>query len=54
MSREMFLTKSTEYEMMRSKLHDIRQVHEIARILGPAQDNLYASICAVIARHSFI
>ena len=41
---KMFLTKSTDYEMMRSKLHDIRQVHEIARILEPAQDNLYASI----------
>ena len=41
---KMFLTKSTDYETMRSKLHDIRQVHEIARILGPAQDNLYASI----------
>lgn len=41
---KMLLSKSTDFEKMRSKLHDIRQVHEIARILGPAQDNLYASI----------
>jgi hypothetical protein len=41
---KMLLAKSTDYETMRSRLQDIRQVHEIARILGPAQDNLYASI----------
>jgi hypothetical protein len=40
----MLLAKSTEYEKMRATLQAMRQVHEIARMLGPAQDNLYASI----------
>ena len=40
----MLLAKSTDYEQMRKTLEDIRQVHEIARMLGTAQDNLYASI----------
>jgi hypothetical protein len=40
----MLLAKSTDYEKMRATLQAMRQVHEIARMLGPAQDNLYASI----------
>ncbi len=40
----MLLSKSTDYEKMRATLQAMRQVHEIARMLGPAQDNLYASI----------
>ncbi len=34
---------AADYEKMRATLQAIRQVHEIARMLGPAQDNLYAS-----------
>lgn len=40
----MLLAKSTDYEKMRATLQAMRQVHEIARLLGPAQDSLYASI----------
>ena len=40
----MLLAKSTDYEKMRETLQKMRQVHELARMLGPAQDNLYASI----------
>ena len=40
----LLLTKSPDYERMRTVLQAIRQTHEIARLLGPAQDNLYASI----------
>jgi hypothetical protein len=40
----MLLSKSTDYEKMRATLQSMRKVHEIARMLGPAQDNLYASI----------
>jgi hypothetical protein len=40
----MLVAKSTDYDKMRASLQDIRQVHEIARMLGPAQDNLYACI----------
>jgi len=41
---QMLLAKSTNYEKMREILQGMRQVHEIARMLGPAQDNLYAPI----------
>jgi hypothetical protein len=41
---QMLLARSTEYEKMREALQKMRQVHEIARMLGPAQDNLYACI----------
>lgn len=41
---QMLLAKSTDYAKMLETLEKIRQVHEIARMLGPAQDNLYASI----------
>ncbi len=40
----MLLSKSTDYKTMRATLQTIRQEREIARMLGPAQDNLYASI----------
>ena len=40
----MLLAKSTDYEKMRAAVQDMRRVHEVARFLGPAQDNLYASI----------
>jgi hypothetical protein len=40
----MLIARSTDYEEMRKALQKIRQVQEIARMLGPAQDNLYASI----------
>lgn len=41
---QMLLSKSTDYEKMWATLQSMRQVHEIACMLGPAQDNLYASI----------
>jgi hypothetical protein len=41
---QMLLAKSTDYEKMLTMLLSMRQVHELARMLGPAQDNLYASI----------
>lgn len=41
---QMLRSKSTDYERMQVALQNIRQAHEIARFLGPAQDNLYASI----------
>jgi len=41
---QMLLARSTDYEKMRETLQKMGQVHEIARMLGPAQDNLYASI----------
>ncbi len=40
----MLLAKSTDYETMRALVQRMRQSHELARMLGPAQDNLYASI----------
>ena len=40
----MLLSKSTDYEKMRALVQRMRQSHELARMLGPAQDNLYASI----------
>lgn len=40
----MLFSKSTDYEKMRAILQTMRQVDEVARMLGPAQDNLYASI----------
>ena len=40
----MLLAQSTDYEKMRATLQALRQIPEIARVLGPAQDNLYASI----------
>jgi len=40
----MLLARSTDYEKMRTALQAIRQADEIARMLGPAQDNIYASI----------
>jgi hypothetical protein len=40
----MLLAKSTDYEKMGATLREMRQVQEIARMLGPAQDNLYASV----------
>jgi hypothetical protein len=40
----MLLAKSTDYEKMRVIVKQMRQTHELARMLGPAQDNLYASI----------
>ena len=41
---KMLLAKSIDYEAMQIKLQAIRQSREIARMLGPAQDELYASI----------
>lgn len=41
---QMLVAKSTDYEKMRAVLTSIRQTAEIARMLGSAQDNLYASI----------
>ena len=41
---QMLLAKSTQYDKMRETLEEIRRVHAIARMMGPAQDNLYASI----------
>lgn len=40
----LLLAKSTDYEKMRALVKEMRQMREIARMLGPAQDNLYASI----------
>jgi hypothetical protein len=40
----MLLAKSTDYGKMRAVVQEMRRVHEIARFLEPAQDNLYASI----------
>jgi len=41
---QMLLAKSTDYEKMRATVLKMRQTHELARMLGPALDNLYASI----------
>lgn len=41
---QMLLAKSTDYEKMRAVVQEMRRVHEVARFLEPAQDNLYASI----------
>jgi len=40
----LLIAKSTDYEKMRALVKEMRHVHEISRMLGPAQDNLYASI----------
>jgi hypothetical protein len=40
----MLLAKSTDYEKMRALVQRMRQADALARMLGPAQDNLYASI----------
>src|SRR5256885_7096142 len=40
----MLLAKSTDYEKMRALVQRMRQADELARMLGPAQDRLYASI----------
>ena len=40
----MLLAKSTDYETMRALVQRMRQSDALARMLGPAQDNLYASI----------
>jgi len=36
--------KSIDYERMRSTLQSIRRVRELARMMTPAQDRLYAAI----------
>ena len=41
---QMLLAKSTDYEKMHATVQKMRQTHELARMLGAAQDNLYASI----------
>jgi hypothetical protein len=41
---QMLRAKSTDYEKMRETLQKMLKVHELARMLGPSQDNLYASI----------
>ena len=41
---QMLVGKSTDYEKMRETLQKMRQAQEIARMLAPAQDRLYASI----------
>jgi hypothetical protein len=40
----MLLAKSTDHEKMRALVQRMRQADELARMLGPAQDRLYASI----------
>src|SRR5688572_11420859 len=40
----MLLAMSTDYEKMRTTLQAIREAKELARMMGPAQDRLYASI----------
>ena len=40
----MLLARSSDYTRMREKLEAIAQAGEFVRALGPAQDNLYASI----------
>jgi hypothetical protein len=40
----LLLSESTDYEKMRTTLHAIRQSNEFVRMMGPAQDRLYASI----------
>jgi hypothetical protein len=40
----MLLARSTDYQKMRAILQGMAQTREIARMLVPAQDNLYASI----------
>ena len=40
----MLLAKSADYEKMRALVQSMRQADELARMLGPAQDRLYASI----------
>jgi hypothetical protein len=41
---QMLLAKSADYEKMRATVQNMRQAHELARVLGPGLDNLYASI----------
>jgi hypothetical protein len=51
---QMLRAKSTDYEKMRETLQKMLKVQELARMLGPAQDNLYASIAHHIARRLLI
>ncbi len=41
---QMLLAKSADYEKMRATVKEMLRTYELARMLGPAQDNLYASI----------
>ena len=40
----MLASRSTDYETMRARLQAICQKHGFVRMMGPAQDRLYASI----------
>jgi len=40
----MLRSRSTDYEKMRTMLESIRNSHDFVRMMGPAQDKLYASI----------
>ena len=41
---QLLLSRSTDYGRMRTTLQEIRQLKEFARMMGSAQDKLYASI----------
>ncbi len=41
---QMLASRSADYETMRAKLQAICQLHGFVRMMGPAQDRLYASI----------
>ena len=41
---QMLLSHSTDYDKMRAKVQKLRQSQEFVRMMGSAQDKLYASI----------